>query len=294
MSSADRFGDFLTTRTQSRNWSGVTVQSIEREMGPGRAWHRLPSSSTHLVSVILKEVRGSCETRTDLRQPAPAAADRPYWADGHVSIVPQGCEVWGYTDSVALVHEARLFVDPLRARETVGDDFPEHLFNSTLLMKVDRELQTLARLLAHEAWQQRSEPLYGEGLMAALLARLGAIGRQRPERGSCPSGLTPKQLRTVKDYIATRLSESIGLTELADLTGLSRSQFGRAFKSSTGMSPHRWHLEQRLDLAKRLLIDSRQSLVDVALMAGFSEQSHFNHVFRSFTGLTPTAWRRGH
>jgi AraC family transcriptional regulator len=58
------------------------------------------------------------------------------------------------------------------------------------------------------------------------------------------------------------------------------------------MSPHRYHLEQRLKLAKRLLITSRQSLVEIALETGFSEQSHFNRVFRSLTGATPAVWRR--
>jgi AraC family transcriptional regulator len=96
----------------------------------------------------------------------------------------------------------------------------------------------------------------------------------------------------VKEFIADNVSENISLMDLAELVGLSRSQFGRAFKTSTGMSPHRYHLEQRLKLAKGLLTTSRQSLVEIALETGFSEQSHFNRVFRSLTGVTPVLWRR--
>lgn len=290
-SCADRWGNFLTTRVHSRSWCGVTLDSIEQAVGPGRAWHRFPSS-TAIVSVVLKEVGGHCEARMDIHQPT-ATADRSAAAEGHLSIVPEGCDVWGYTEGVTLVHEARFFVDPVSARQTVGEDFPEGIFSTPSLMKVDHEVQTIARLLAAEARRSWGEPLYGEGLLSALLARLSAMGRSQSAK-TRNSGLTPRQLRLVKEFIAAHVAQNISLTELADLAGLSRSQFGRAFKTSTGMSPHRWHLEQRLELAKELLTDSRQPLVDVALTAGFSEQSHFNRVFRSLTGVTPSAWRYGH
>jgi AraC family transcriptional regulator len=290
-SCVNRSGNFLGTRVSSRTWGGVTMHSIEQEVGPGRAWHRFPSS-TAIVSVVLKEVGGHCEARTDIHQQAIEATG-PIATEGHISIVPAGCDVWGYTEGIALVHEARFFVDMETARETVGDDFAQGIFSTPSLMKVDRDILKIARLLAAEARRSWTEPMYGEGLLAALLARITGMGRRQIEK-SRVSGLTPKQLRLVKDFIAAHVTETISLTDLAALAGLSRSQFGRAFKSSTGKSPHRWHLEQRLELAKELLTNPRQALVDVALTTGFSEQSHFNHVFRSLMGVTPSAWRHSH
>jgi AraC-like DNA-binding protein len=76
------------------------------------------------------------------------------------------------------------------------------------------------------------------------------------------------------------------------LAGLSPSQFGRAFKTSTGTTPHLWHLDARIEGAKRLLLDRRNRLVDIALDTGFSEQSHFTRAFNSATGVSPGAWRR--
>src|SRR6266571_1168533 len=76
------------------------------------------------------------------------------------------------------------------------------------------------------------------------------------------------------------------------LTGLSASQFGRAFKVSTGMTPHKWHLAIRIEYAKRMLTDREKRLVDIALEAGFSEQSHFTRAFTSANGISPNAWRR--
>jgi transcriptional regulator GlxA family with amidase domain len=88
------------------------------------------------------------------------------------------------------------------------------------------------------------------------------------------------------------LSRCIRLSELASLAGLSASQFGRAFKVSTGMTPNHWHLTARIEYAKRLLEDREKRLVEIALEAGFSEQSHFTRAFTSANGISPNAWRR--
>jgi len=89
------------------------------------------------------------------------------------------------------------------------------------------------------------------------------------------------------------LSRSIRLSELASLlAGLSASQFGRAFKVSTGMTPHKWHLAVRIEYAKHMLVDRENSLVDIALDAGFSEQRHFTRAFTAANGISPHAWRR--
>ena len=96
----------------------------------------------------------------------------------------------------------------------------------------------------------------------------------------------------VTDFIHDNLAQPIRLSELASLADLSPSQFGRAFKISTGTTPHLWHLDARIESAKRLLTQHRYSLAEVALDTGFSEQSHFNRAFRAATGVSPGAWRR--
>jgi AraC family transcriptional regulator len=104
--------------------------------------------------------------------------------------------------------------------------------------------------------------------------------------------LTTRQLRAVSDFIQSNLARQTRLSELAALTGLSPSQFGRAFKTSTGKTPHQWHLSARIESAKRMLLNRRVALVDIALDTGFSEQSHFTRAFRGVTGVSPGEWRR--
>jgi AraC-like DNA-binding protein len=107
-----------------------------------------------------------------------------------------------------------------------------------------------------------------------------------------PQLLAPWQLKRVTSYMRDNLAQDITLAELASLIGLSKSQFGRAFKSSTGQVPHQWLLNARINWAQQLLRDGALSLSEVALAAGFSDQSHFTRAFSRLVGTSPGAWRR--
>jgi transcriptional regulator GlxA family with amidase domain len=81
---------------------------------------------------------------------------------------------------------------------------------------------------------------------------------------------------------------------LASITGLSQSQLGRAFKASTGLSPHRWQLKARVEKAQELLLSGAMPLSEIALQTGFAEQSHFSRVFKTVIGTSPGVWQREH
>jgi AraC-like DNA-binding protein len=109
-----------------------------------------------------------------------------------------------------------------------------------------------------------------------------------PPRG----GLAPWQMKRVEETLAADLEGDISLADLANDCGLSASHFSRAFRQSTGLSPHQWLLKRRVDMAKTLLPDRKLSLSEVALACGFSDQSHFTRVFARLAGISPGAWRR--
>ena len=84
------------------------------------------------------------------------------------------------------------------------------------------------------------------------------------------------------------------LKDLAGQTGLSPFRFGRAFKLSMGISPHRWQMNLRVLEAQEMLRDGKRSQADIALATGFAEQSHFSRVFKEVVGVPPGAWQRAH
>jgi AraC family transcriptional regulator len=112
--------------------------------------------------------------------------------------------------------------------------------------------------------------------------------RAKPFQG----GLPPARLRRVEAFLMEHLADDIGLDDLAAIADLSAKHFARAFRQSTGLPPHRWLIERRIDRAKALLSFGDDSLADVAVTCGFADQSHFTAAFRKIVGTTPGSFRR--
>lgn len=105
-------------------------------------------------------------------------------------------------------------------------------------------------------------------------------------------GLAPWQLRRAKEMLVSRLDEPISLSDLARACKLSPGHFARAFRQTTGQPPHRWLIEQRIEKAKQLLVDTTLSLALIAQTCGFADQSHFTRVFAQLMQSSPGQWRR--
>ena len=138
-----------------------------------------------------------------------------------------------------------------------------------------------------------SEELFGDlatTLFALQLERAHGVMVASP--GPRRSGLSPFVLKRVREYVAAHLAGTIRLQQLAALAGLSPFHFSRAFKASTGLSPHAYVLHCRISESKRLLSGSHLTISDVARRTGFSGTGQLSRSFRAFTGTTPTAFRR--
>ena len=177
-------------------------------------------------------------------------------------------------------------------RLTEEDDFHGGELRSAMV--IDRPLcHELMKALAEEV----TEPgqygrLYAETLVLAVLLDLmrhsGALRRVAPVKG----GLAPWQLRRVEAIIEDRLGEDISLAELAAEANLSKAHFARAFRHSTGMPPHKYQLNARIEYAKRLLRRGNTTLIEIGMACGFGSQSQFIRAFNRVIGVTPGVWRR--
>jgi AraC-like DNA-binding protein len=130
-------------------------------------------------------------------------------------------------------------------------------------------------------------------------ASLAMITHLATSYGDCPAWAAPRrgglaawQERRAKELLMTHLDGNILLEELARECRLSRSHFIRAFRTTTGMPPHKWLLERRIELAQDLLRTSAQSLEAIAFRCGFADQSHFTRTFSKLAGISPGEWRR--
>jgi AraC family transcriptional regulator len=151
---------------------------------------------------------------------------------------------------------------------------------------------TLAVLAALQAPGQAS-PLFVDHLTMAFAAHLArTYGGMLSSPRLIPGGLAPWQERRALDMIRGDLAQPLTLAEIAEACGLSASYFSRAFRRSTGATPHAFLLQARVERAKVLLKRKDLLLAEVASACGFADQSHFTRVFARKIGLTPGAWRQ--
>ena len=100
------------------------------------------------------------------------------------------------------------------------------------------------------------------------------------------------ELRRITDWMAGHMPEEFSLARLAEQAGMSEFHFNRLFKRATGVPPSQYHIKLRMDAARRLLRETKKSVITIAIEVGYSNPSHFARFFRKEAGLSPTDYRR--
>ena len=138
-------------------------------------------------------------------------------------------------------------------------------------------------------------PIYIDYLSRAIAARLIRAHSTRSQaRTEAKAGaLTRIQLDRAIDYVEENLDKPLALLDVAHAVGLSPTHFARRFKRSTGSAPHQYLIRCRVERAKRLLAETDNAIVQIALACGFAHQEHLTRVFRRLSGETPAKFRRG-
>ncbi|HWV62433.1 MAG TPA: AraC family transcriptional regulator, partial [Oxalicibacterium sp.] len=113
-----------------------------------------------------------------------------------------------------------------------------------------------------------------------LAAHTGSPATFQPIRG----GLSPKALHRAFERLRSDSDTDVSLAALAAEAGLSRFYFCRAFKESTGLSPHAWLRQHRLEQAMNMLRNTDASVMSVATTLGYTSQTAFAAGFRKLTG----------
>ena len=122
----------------------------------------------------------------------------------------------------------------------------------------------------------------------AYLADKYGLTASPPRNGG---GLTVAQLHAAKQLLTAKIDENIPIADVALACGLSRQYFTKAFKAATGVTPHRWLQQYRVEMAMQLLGTTTLPIAEIAIECGFADQSHFTRVFTSFAGSSPRTWR---
>ncbi len=143
----------------------------------------------------------------------------------------------------------------------------------------------------HQVLERSSDRLERESATVDALSRL--IARQAIGRGpSPPVGDERPAVARVRELIENRFEEDLSMEELAATARLSPYHFLRVFRRHTGLTPHAYLLQVRVDHAKQMLA-AGTPIAETSAACGFADQSHLTRRFKSVLGVTPGQYRKG-
>jgi AraC family transcriptional regulator len=214
---------------------------------------------------------------------------------GDISLLTRSVESeWCWKDDIEVLH---IYLDPGLVQRVANTVFARDVADVHLrdVLKVRDDLLTgMGHMLIREA----SSDLAGTRLYAESIGHQLCIHLLRnyfdlkPARLSPPGKLDHLRMRQVQDFIDEHLGDNLTLVSLANVAGVSASYLGRLFRNSFGVAPHQYLLNRRLERARTLLQNNRQSIAEIAFVTGFSDQSHLTRHFKRQFGVTPQECRR--
>jgi AraC family transcriptional regulator len=267
---------------RSTDWEGVRVDHITM-LEPGSKRHVYDS---HRITIPLEgSFMASVEKAGGFR---PIGRSVP----GKAYLLPAGHETFASWDDK--MECLAVLLDPALVARAASEANASPSVEIVQACHLDDPImrQVCYGLMRESESDQPAGRLYVESLanvLAVHLFRHYTRGGVKEEAAS--GGLSGKRLRRTMEFIRENLARDLNLSEIATSAGMSPFHFARAFKQSTGMTPHQHLTKTRIERAKQLLGQSDLPIVEVCSQVGFQSQSHFTTVFRRLTGLTPRTYR---
>lgn len=266
-------------------WAGLTLKEVCND-GPGESAEGY--AANHLLTLRLGD-----PLQSEVRWPGARTVARiPF---GGISIGPAGMPCSGNWDRAG--KGLILQIDEEFLTSIAGGTSRGELELRPHLGILDPVIFNLSISLLNDGAKQHPYGMaYGEALATALGAQLvrhySELSREEISRRFSRADLGKQTLAHVLDYLNINLGEDITIARLAHLAGMQPYQFVRSFKRTMGMTPHRYIVESRIEIAKRRLRTSALSITSVALEVGFATPNHFASVFRKLVGTSPSLYRR--
>jgi AraC family transcriptional regulator len=209
---------------------------------------------------------------------APRAIMRGQFSCMHIYIPPQLIHDVASSEASAAGERDIGFID------TVGKTSPA-------LMRVGQDM--LAEMRNNAMLTRLRTDALGLEVAVQMLRHHSTLSHDRRiARDDTNGGLAPWQIRRVTEALASNPASEQPLSDLASLVGLSPFHFSRAFKKSVGVPPHAYQVQLRIERAQALLIETQQSVTEIAFAVGYESSQSLARAFVRQIGCTPSEFRR--
>ena len=270
--------------SHSSNWTAFTVEFYR-----SRNVDVVTQCSHHTISVMTGD---DC----DVYQRRNGKELRATMHAGDVIITPAGPpKHWRFEDEAEFiaVRMPPSFLQRIIDEENRGTKGHPDLLDNFQTRDAHIE-QLVKRLLGESMTKAYASKTYAEALATELGVHL--LRNYCVTNGVAADhayGLPIYKLRRATEFIEENLREDLTLDRISEVLAMSPGHFAHAFKTTTGLAPHHYVVERRIDRAKGLLRKSELPIAEIAHRVGFRNQSHFSFAFRRATGVTPRQFRGG-
>ncbi len=175
--------------------------------------------------------------------------------------------------------------------------FPCAIFNKNEENDEYKKLRSLLFKIIHET--ENMDILCGASIHALTLSFFVEAGRICLMQNSDNAGVKHQRQQSYIDtffsickYINEHGSEDLTLDTVVEISGFSKSHFIRLFKDFTGVTYYEYLQKRRMTNAELLLIDTGDSVADIAMRSGYNSLATFNRVFKDSHSCTPTEYRK--
>ena len=279
----------LLFTSDGRNWSGIAAE-LRRHV-PGEVPEMISDRTVVAYAAVGSPRAMIHRCGNGLRQATPARTGTFWLCPEGVS--EDGIRITGHIPKMLHIYLPR---QPFRVLSQ-EDGFPD-LDATTVGYNTgahDRWIATVGQTIVTELMAETASgrllvETAGLALSAALAHSQSSASSPLPR--ATAHALDARRLHHVFDFIEAHLTEEFGVDDLAAVACLSRFHFMRAFKAATGVPPHRFVSERRLEHAKWIIENGDTSLSELALVCRFSSQANFSRAFRRVVGMSPGAYRR--
>jgi len=268
--------------SRARGWNGIIV-----ELHSFQDLDTLVEPQDHVIAVHLSGNVTLHRTRDGRTRSKSMDVD-------DVTITPAGPPTRWQQSGHSLVVLVRIAIDYMRrvASEECALDPACVELQGTFGVRDARIADLARRLLAGLEFEGADSQLYVGMLACDLAIRLLREYTVATASTVWPrAGLSSHKLRKAIDFVDENLRNDLTLDAIAAAVALSPGHFAHAFRQTTGVAPHRYVLERRVERAKTLLLQSDLPITQIAHLVGCSSHSHFSVLFNRVTGVTPRQFR---
>jgi len=267
--------------SHSRDWKGITV-----ELHRFRDVDVVLATPDHVISV---HVAGT----VNLLQRRGGSSAIKHLTAGDVIVTPAGePKTWRHSGEAMVIvlrlaptYVERIALEEGLSRVELQDNFGTRDTCAEQLGK---------KLLSGLETEGEASQIYVETLanqLALHLLQTYSATQSLAERRAAK--LSPFKLQRAIDYIDEHLRDDLTLSSISEALAMSPGHFAHAFRQSTGLPPHRYVLERRIERAKSLLRQTELPITEVAQLIGCASHSHFSVLFHRSTGCSPRDYRSG-